>query len=97
VEVVNLRIRFTARTEPISPRVSCKGDGNSARAIVKSKRIFYQGGWHEGAVYQRQQLRSGDRLSGPAVIVEYSATTFVPPGAVVRVDDFENLSIEVGA
>jgi 5-oxoprolinase (ATP-hydrolysing) len=36
----------------------------------------------------REELRSGDSLSGPAVISEYSATTLVPNGWSGRVDDY---------
>lgn len=95
VEIVNVRVRLTAATEPVPMRTGCKGDGNSARAIVKLKQIFYEGRWREGSVYDRSQLRPGDRVHGPAAVVEYSATTFVPPGAEFSVDNYENLSIEV--
>jgi N-methylhydantoinase A/oxoprolinase/acetone carboxylase beta subunit len=36
----------------------------------------------------RDELRSGDFLSGPAVISEYSATTLVPHRWSGRVDDY---------
>ncbi|MGH2604739.1 MAG: hydantoinase/oxoprolinase family protein, partial [Dehalococcoidia bacterium] len=29
--------------------------------------------------YDRATLRAGDRLTGPAIISEYTATTWVPP------------------
>ena len=33
-------------------------------------------------------------LRGPAMIVEDTSTTFLPPGYVCDVDDYENLIIE---
>ena len=40
------------------------------------------------ALIARDKLRSGDSLSGPAVISEYSATTLVPHGWTGRVDAY---------
>jgi N-methylhydantoinase A/oxoprolinase/acetone carboxylase beta subunit len=48
-------------------------------------------------LYDRMQLHAGDRFAGPAVIVEYSATTYVPDGGVACVDALGNLVIEVAA
>jgi N-methylhydantoinase A len=42
-------------------------------------------------VYARARLRPGNRISGPALICEYSATTAVPPGWRARVDSLGGL------
>ena len=97
VEVVNVRVRLTAATEALPFRKRGAGDGNAERAGVNSKPMFYEGAWRDGRLYDRRRLQAGDRLSGPAVILEYSATTFIPPGAQATVDEHENLLIEVGA
>ena len=34
----------------------------------------------------RKDLRTGDRLAGPALVLDYSATTWVPPHWEVAVD-----------
>jgi N-methylhydantoinase A len=47
------------------------------------------------AIYKRDQLQAGDKFGGPAIVVEYSATTVVPPGCAVAVDAYKNLVIEV--
>jgi N-methylhydantoinase A len=46
-------------------------------------------------VYQREKLTPGDAFAGPAVVTEYSATTFVPPRYRVEVDGFLNMVIDV--
>ena len=43
--------------------------------------------------FDRERLRPGMRFAGPAIVVEYSSTTVVPPDFVSRVDDFENLEL----
>ncbi len=97
VEVVNVRVRMLAQSERIPNQPLERGDGNARRAVIKTKPIFYEGGWRDGTVYDRSRLRAGDKFAGPAVVAEYSATTFVPLGAQVTVDDHENLLIETAA
>ncbi|WP_129790858.1 hydantoinase B/oxoprolinase family protein [Sphingosinicella sp. CPCC 101087] len=43
------------------------------------------------ALYDRATLTAGDRILGPAIIVDPSATTVVEPGWQARVDDLGNL------
>jgi N-methylhydantoinase A len=49
------------------------------------------------AFYWRASLRLGDAFSGPAVIEEPTATTFVPPSWRLRVDEQTNLRLERSA
>ena len=47
------------------------------------------------AILDRNSLKAGVRLRGPAIVTEYSATTVVPPGASFHLDRAANLVIEV--
>jgi N-methylhydantoinase A len=42
---------------------------------------------------RRRDLRAGHRLSGPAIVQEYSGTTWVPPGWTLEVDPWGNLHL----
>ncbi|HJQ84849.1 MAG TPA: hypothetical protein VKA21_12275, partial [Candidatus Binatia bacterium] len=44
------------------------------------------GRWRPTPVVDRDDLRPGGRLAGPAIVCEYSATTLVPPDWSLRVD-----------
>jgi len=46
-------------------------------------------------IVRRDALVPGAAVEGPAVIVEATATTVVPPGSTLQVDDFGHLSISV--
>jgi N-methylhydantoinase A len=50
---------------------------------------------HRARVARRDDLPPGSVVEGPAVIVEATATTVVPPGWTLRVDDFGMLGLEV--
>ncbi len=95
VEVVNLRVRMVAASDPIRlPRKSPAGPG-CAHAVFKHKSAIFSGECVDVPVFQRDLLSPGNRFQGPAIVHEYSATTLVPPGCRVQVDEFSNLVIEI--
>jgi N-methylhydantoinase A len=95
LEIVNVRVRMVAVTEPLPERRFSIRPGNGEAALVKRNQIYWEGRWRGGSLYDRALLKPGDSFTGPAVISEYSATTFLPPGATVTVDDLANLVIGV--
>jgi N-methylhydantoinase A len=97
VEIVNMRVRMVSTTVPIVHERSAIQHGDGSRAILKSKRIYVGGSWLESHVYDRKRLLPGDRFQGPAVVAEYSATTFLPQDAQASVDEYGNLLIAVSA
>ena len=48
------------------------------------------------SIVRRDDLVPGARVPGPAVIVEQTATTVIPPGSTARVDEVGTLVIEIG-
>lgn len=51
--------------------------------------------WIPTPVYAREDLRFGMTLAGPLVVEQLDATTLVPPGATLVVDEYQNLRITV--
>ncbi len=66
---------------------------DARRALIKTQPVWFEGRSHPTGIYDRQQLLSGARLHGPAVITEYSATTVVPPDFSCAVDRLGNLVV----
>jgi N-methylhydantoinase A len=95
VEIVNARVRKIAATPRIAEKAEPLKNGDGGQAVVRSKLIYCDSAWQTGKVYGRERLNPGDAFPGPAVIVEYSATTFVEPNMRVTVDGFRNLVIEL--
>jgi N-methylhydantoinase A len=95
VEVVNLRVRMVAATPTVRfPRQALRR-GNGNRAILKKRTVYFGGRSYRTPVYERSKLVPGDVFSGPAVVVEYSATSAIPPGCRAHTDEWKNLIIEV--
>ena len=55
------------------------------------------GAWADWPVFDRDRLRAGDRLAGPAIVAEREATTLLPAGDTARVSGEGNLLIDVSA
>lgn len=91
VEIVTVRLRVAGRTAKHElPR--SRPAGRSPRAArTGEQRTYYRGRVFPVAIYDRSKLRAGHRFAGPAIVTEYSATTFVPPAWHARVDEWENL------
>ena len=96
VEVVNVRMRMIAPSEPYEPerREVVAGDGRAALSAERS--VWFEGGWRATRFYKRESLRPGDAIAGPAMITEYTAATLVLPGSTARVDSLDNLVVDIG-
>ena len=93
VEVVTIRVRAIAHTTKPRLARSEPGDPDSSAAQLGRHPVTYEGERHDAALVDRGLLRPGHVLDGPSVVVEYSTTTFVPPGATCVVDEYGNLVI----
>lgn len=96
VEIVTLRVQAVARSK--KPRIArarfLKRSAQHAR--ISDHRIFEDGRWRNAGLYDRARLQPGNRIAGPAVITELSATTFLPAGWAAVVDALSNLVLTPG-
>jgi N-methylhydantoinase A len=61
------------------PSYARVAEGRGAKPVGR-RGIRIHGGTVEAALYRREQLGAGDRLSGPAIVDQLDTTTLVPPG-----------------
>jgi N-methylhydantoinase A len=93
LEIVNVRLRLTIPTPKPRLRTHRAHHYDPARARVKTKPVWFSGGFHPTPIYEREGLEAGMRIAGPAVVAEYSSTTVVPPDFQCRVDEYLNLNL----
>jgi len=93
-EIVTLRVRARGISQkPRLPRYR-EGPASPKKALILEKKVFFEGKLFDARVYERSLLQAGNRVAGPALIFEYSASTAIPPGYRCRVDPFRNLILE---
>jgi N-methylhydantoinase A/oxoprolinase/acetone carboxylase beta subunit len=82
------------------PEIEHGGDSSEAALRHEGEAWFRIGGRLERTAtryYARAALKAGNRLEGPAIVMQYDSTTVIPPGIAAHVDRFGNIVIEVGA
>jgi N-methylhydantoinase A len=91
VEIVTLRVQAIARSP--KPRLvrGRTGKPDARHAMLAEHRVFEDGRWRRASLYDRARLQPGNRIAGPAVITELSATTYLPTGWIAAVDPLRNL------
>ncbi|WP_295540909.1 hydantoinase/oxoprolinase family protein [uncultured Thiohalocapsa sp.] len=91
VELVNLRVRLTAPPRaPVLPTMDCASAGGHAAAVVLA------GCPTPVPLRGRATLAIGERLAGPAVILDDVATTWLAPDWTAERDVFGNLLLRQG-
>jgi N-methylhydantoinase A len=95
LEIVTIRVRTSVASDVYAPSREEMHVGDGADALRGEKAIYFDGGWVRARVFDREKLRSGDAIEGPALVAEYTSATVLPPGARLVVDEVRNLVIEV--
>ena len=77
VEIVTLRVSATGRL----PRPATTAPEPAGRPSMKGRRpVFTSGAWREAVIWDREALKPGDAIDGPAIIEEAFATHYIATG-----------------
>lgn len=95
VELVALRVTVTGRAEqPELPKLESRSDGAASpigtRAVIQD-----DGGRIDYALFQRENLRQGDTIEGPAVIAEHTSTTVIHADDRAEIGKYGEIVIDV--
>ncbi len=92
VEAVTVRVRAEAPGED----VQIQGVSDVGRHSASMSKVWIEGSEHQAAVIGREDMAPGSPIAGPAIVVEYSATTWCPPGWRVHLDRWGALHLSSG-
>ncbi|MGF1601633.1 MAG: hydantoinase B/oxoprolinase family protein [Thermosynechococcaceae cyanobacterium] len=82
-------IAATAKTADLTAQPQRSGPAQALSTV----KIFTHHHWHEAPIFQRQDLRPGDQITGPALIVEATGTNVIEPGWQAQVIPQQHLLI----
>ncbi len=91
IELVNLRVTAIGPSSRIQLEELARG--TSAQPVAHRPVFFPRDGLVETAVYRREELPGGCRLSGPAIVEEMASTTLVPADSTLSVDEHGLITI----
>jgi len=92
-ELYNLRALVQGRETFAQAEQLDGGSGDPSAAVVEETTVFVDGRDQKAKIYDRARLKSGDRISGPAVVTEMDSTTLLLPDHVGEVDHVGNILI----
>ena len=94
-KIVNLRTAAVGRRPHFDlAALAPEASASIEKARLGSRPVWFDGGWHDTAIYARLDLPVGAVVHGPAILEQPDATTVIDPDLIARVDDFGNIIVE---
>jgi N-methylhydantoinase A len=99
VQLVTFRVEATGLVAKASftPQPDAGPDASAAQIGKRDVWMPEANGWVSCPIYDREVLKSGNRIAGPAIVEQMDATTVILPGMIARVEPYLNLILEFGA
>jgi N-methylhydantoinase A len=91
IHVTALRLAGFGLLPPLEPAHAQAAEG--APEPTSTRRVWFEDGWRETAVYEGADLRPGHRIAGPAIIAEQTMTAIAREGDMLEVDAAGNFLI----
>ena len=91
IEIMNWSSVVSTEPVPTTPVSAVVGTRTPESQGVRTVHVGYGGETVEARCYRREELGEGDRIEGPALIVEAQTTTYVSPDFTASVDGVANL------
>jgi N-methylhydantoinase A len=92
-ELVGLRAVALGPQKPFIGGAVKRGGSDPSAAAASRTRVFVGDGFREATIYDRSKLEAGNRIPGPAIVIEMDATTLILPDCAGVVDDYGNILI----
>ena len=96
--LVNLHTSVIGRRKPVPLKTlisQTKHKKKLDECIIHSRPVWFDSGWHDTPIYNREFLPPKIKFKGPAVIEQLDTTTVVEPENHVEVDKAGNLIISL--
>lgn len=92
LELVNIRLKAILKKEKMS--LPTYAEGTHCPEVFTYHDVYFDSGKVNTPCLLRESLHFGDKVIGPALIIDDTATTVIKPGFSMRVDSFKNMLIE---
>ncbi|MGB0848279.1 MAG: hydantoinase/oxoprolinase family protein, partial [Thiolinea sp.] len=96
VEILNWAVKVSTKAAAVDPLETLNRQQQAQPSGSRSVLCDVSGLEVEAAVYERAALQPGDRLDGPALVIEPQTTTWVSADFTTQVDAVGNLVVERG-
>lgn len=94
-EVVNLRAVALGKALELPAQKIAKGTADASAAKMRDTKVYIDGKMKKAGVYDRDKLKAGNKISGPAIIIEMDSTALVHSDCEAKVDAYGNVIINL--
>jgi N-methylhydantoinase A len=92
-EMVTLRAAVQGKGTSVKRPLIASGTKSPKAAAAATQKAYMDGKTVQAVVYERARLKAGNRIPGPAIVLEMDSTTVILPGHSGTVDRFGNILI----
>jgi N-methylhydantoinase A len=92
-ELVTLRAAVQGQGIRVTRQILAKGGPDPKAAAIGKQKSYMEGKDVNAVVYDRALLKSGNKIRGPAIVVEMDSTTVILPKHTGTVDRYGNILI----
>ncbi len=92
-ELVTLRAAVQGRGISIKRQMAAKGGSDPKAAAIAKQKAYMEGKDVTATVYDRAKLKAGNKIKGPAIVVEMDSTTVILTKHTGTVDKYGNILI----
>ncbi len=96
LEIANLRVIGKGSIGGVSIESTEPDGSDPSGARVDTTEVYFNGSYHETPVYDRNELAPGNKIIGPAIVVEDDSTIIIQPTYTAKTDPYANLEITRG-
>lgn len=91
IRVLTSRVAVVGRRPKLDLAVFRPASGSIDAAQSGERGVWFDGRSHKTRVYRRLELPEGAEISGPAILEQPDATTWIEPDLLCRIDSFGNV------
>ena len=92
-EIVNLRAVALGKALELPSMKLERGTKDPKAAKIRDTQIYIDGKMKKAGIYDRDKLKAGNVIPGPAIIFEMDSTALVHADCMAKVDPYGNIII----
>jgi N-methylhydantoinase A len=96
LEIATLRVIGKGTLQGVTIDEENLTDADPSAAEIGTDEVYFDGEYRETPLYDRSELRAGNEISGPAIVVENDSTIIVQPDHTATIDRYGNVEISRG-
>ena len=99
IQIVNYRVTALGKVQKIELKKHPEKGSDASDAMIGLREVFFEESMQyiNTKIYDRELIRAGNVIQGPAIIEQMDSTIVVPPGHTAVADQYLNLMISYEA